>query len=262
MADMDGTLLNDQKELPKDFKKLVIQLSKMNIKMGIASGRQYATLRSFFDDLIDEMVFVSDNGSFVYAQDELLFSASMSEATYQEVIRRIKPYQVPFIVSGSQGAHVLQSDDATTINEINHYYHDQVVHSTYDDIHDEAGKIAILDFSKNLPIANLLDDLEDVVIVRSGDIWWDIMPKTTHKGNAIKALQEVYDISIDETVVFGDYMNDYEMLQSATYSFAMDNAIDEIKTIANFIAPSNNDEGVAQVIKQILAGSFETLWIK
>ena len=52
-------------------------------------------------------------------------------------------------------------------------------------------------------------------------------------------------------MAFGDYMNDYTMLQEAGESYAMENAIPEIKKIAKYQAPSNNDEGVMKVLKKV-----------
>lgn len=57
-------------------------------------------------------------------------------------------------------------------------------------------------------------------------------------------------ISMDEIMAFGDEMNDFEMMTSVYYSYAMDNAADEIKQVARFTAPSNNEYGVIQVIKE------------
>ena len=65
-------------------------------------------------------------------------------------------------------------------------------------------------------------------------------------------IQDIYGISPEECVAFGDYMNDYEMLQNCGESYAMENAHDEIKKVAKYIAPSNDDEGVMQVLKKIL----------
>ena len=56
----------------------------------------------------------------------------------------------------------------------------------------------------------------------------------THKGNAIKLLQEVIKVTSDETVAFGDNFNDIEMLSDAKYSYAMENAHEEVKKVANY----------------------------
>ena len=86
----------------------------------------------------------------------------------------------------------------------------------------------------------------------SGEIWLDITAKGVNKGVAINKIQEMLDIDHKETMVFGDYLNDLEMMGSAYYSFAMENAHDDLKKVSRFIARSNNDNGVVEAIKEVV----------
>jgi hypothetical protein len=83
----------------------------------------------------------------------------------------------------------------------------------------------------------------------SGEIWLDITAKGANKGVAIKALQEKLGINFDETMVFGDYLNDLEMMEVAYHSYAMENAHEDLKKVARFTAKSNDENGVVEVIK-------------
>ena len=60
-------------------------------------------------------------------------------------------------------------------------------------------------------------------------------------------------------LAFGDYLNDYEMMQEAEYSFAMANAHEELKKVAKYRAPSNNENGVVDTIKRFLSKNNEFL---
>lgn len=53
-------------------------------------------------------------------------------------------------------------------------------------------------------------------------------------------------------MVFGDYFNDIEMLKRAHYSYVMEDALDEVKKHGNFIAKSNKENGVIQVINELI----------
>ena len=81
----------------------------------------------------------------------------------------------------------------------------------------------------------------------------DIVPKGTNKGTAIAKMQAMLGISPKETMAFGDQMNDFEMINQAYHSYAMDNAIDKIKQIARYTAPSNNEFGVVSTLKEVFA---------
>ena len=85
----------------------------------------------------------------------------------------------------------------------------------------------------------------------SGHEWVDIMNLTVNKGEAIRLIQKKYDISYEETMAFGDYLNDYEMMKSCYYSYAMKNAHEDLKEICRFEAPSNDENGVIKTIKKI-----------
>ena len=71
-----------------------------------------------------------------------------------------------------------------------------------------------------------------------------------------KSFQEEYGITPDETLAFGDNLNDIEMLKRASHSFAVENARDEVKEAANFVAPSYKEDGVLQVLKAVLSGEL------
>ena len=87
----------------------------------------------------------------------------------------------------------------------------------------------------------------------SGDTWLDIIPLEANKGLAVKELQESLNIRPEETIAFGDQLNDLEMLGRAYYSYAVGNAREEVKKAARFQADRNDRNGVLKVLKEILA---------
>jgi hydroxymethylpyrimidine pyrophosphatase-like HAD family hydrolase len=93
---------------------------------------------------------------------------------------------------------------------------------------------------------------ERLKIAAGGKVWLDITRTDANKGEAVRMLQEIVGISADETLVFGDFMNDYEMMQAATYSYAMKNAYPKILEVARFVTEKDNNEGgVVDVIEKL-----------
>lgn len=86
----------------------------------------------------------------------------------------------------------------------------------------------------------------------AGDMWMDCMAKGVNKGHAVKMIQESLGITPQETMAFGDQLNDLEMLDRAYYSFAVANARDEVRKAARFQADSNVNNGVLKILKQLL----------
>ena len=89
-----------------------------------------------------------------------------------------------------------------------------------------------------------------VNVYRSKDTYLEISPKETNKWNAIEKVLSIYNISFDSAIAIGDNYNDIEMIKYAGIGVAVENAKDEIKTVANFICPSNINDGVAKTIEK------------
>ena len=83
-----------------------------------------------------------------------------------------------------------------------------------------------------------------------GDI--DLILPGVNKAHGLTILQEKWGISSDEILAFGDSGNDIEMLAHAYYSYAMENGSEEVKKTARFIAPSNNENGVLEIIDKYI----------
>ena len=95
-------------------------------------------------------------------------------------------------------------------------------------------------------------DFEDQLQISvSAHEWMDIMVKGVNKGEAVKKLQKILGVSKAETMIFGDFLNDYEMMQECEYSYAMANAHPKLKAVCNYECPSNNDNGVVDTIKKV-----------
>jgi len=86
----------------------------------------------------------------------------------------------------------------------------------------------------------------------SGPTYIDLTAEGVNKGTALKALAEYWGLLPDEIAAIGDQCIDYQMLQYAGLSIAMSNAVPELKQIAQWIAPSNNEDGVAWAVDEIL----------
>ena len=95
-----------------------------------------------------------------------------------------------------------------------------------------------------------LDDKFQIKI--SGENWVDISNPIANKGRAVKLLQDKYGISKNETMVFGDFNNDLEMLDQAFFSYAMSNAHANVKKAARFQTKSNDELGVETILKELI----------
>ncbi len=252
-VDMDGTLLNNKKEMPGDFIPWV--KAHPEICVVIASGRQYETLRQDFIEVENDLYFLADNGSFVYHNNELLYADQMDKTVVHELLRKIDTlYAVTPILCGAKSAYMRPASDSAAANAAMYYKKLIKTEDLYGCIDgDVIPKIAC--FYEHGDAADRFCEFEgiddDTVPVLSGDSWIDILHKGINKGTGVRILQEKLGIRPGESMAFGDYMNDYDLLLTCEESYAMENGHPQLKEIAKHIAPSNEEEGVMQVLRRI-----------
>ena len=253
VTDMDGTFLNDKKEFSEEFWDIYSKMEEKDIKFVVASGRQYQNLKKNFETISNKIVFIAENGSYVIENGKEIYSRVLSEEIikkYVEIGRGIPTTNI--VLCGKKSAYI-ESENLEFIGEVEKYYEKKkLVENLLEVKDDEIIKITYCDLSgteKN--VYPYIKNEKDTQIVVSGEIWLDISHLESNKGIALEALQKKLDISYDETMIFGDYLNDYEMLKKGKYSFAMENAHEKIKRISNFIAKSNNENGVIEELKKL-----------
>ncbi len=259
VADMDGTLLDDEKQLHEHFWPLIEELHRRGILFSPASGRQYYTLLREFSDIADEMVFIAENGSLVMRRGQEVSSDCLQRADALRLVRVLRAaatdgVDAGVVVCGKHSAYIERSDPAF-LEQVDRYYARlQVVDDLVEVIDDDVLKIAVYDFDSaehsTLPALSQFAGSHKVTL--SGEHWLDVNTPTANKGHAISALQDAFGITPAQTMVFGDFLNDLEMMDTAHYAFAMHNAHPLLRERAKFVAPSNNDNGVVRTIASIL----------
>lgn len=108
------------------------------------------------------------------------------------------------------------------------------------------------DFSAELEKEFNKHHTEKIHCTSSGFGLLDIVPYSVNKGSALQYFLRYFDAKPSELIAFGDGMNDKEMLELAGYSYAMENAEPALKKIAKYEAPSNNTDGVLEVLDSYL----------
>lgn len=251
-TDMDGTLLNDKGNINEKIFDLIQVLNEKDIKFAAASGRFYSQLRKNFAKVNTNMIFIAHNGALIKYNNKgkTLYSNSINKQEIEHVINLNPKLGEELFLAGENEAYIVNPSKGM-LEEFVNFEVPVVILKSYNEIKSPIYKITyymadgvnptIVDYLKG----NLNDKLEFVI---SGGKWVDIMNKGISKGKAIKMLQEIFKINQKNTMVFGDYYNDLTMFKAAHYSYAMENAPEEVKKHANFITESNNENGVYNVI--------------
>ena len=252
-TDMDGTLLNSNNEIHADFYPMFQSLKEKDIIFAAASGRQYYNLLERFKDIKDDMMFIAENGTFVVYKGKELIVNSLEKNIAKELIEIGRTIPNSYVILCGKNSAYIESHDERLIKQTAKYYERYKIVEDLTSIDDDILKVTICDFNGSENNSNnYFDEYRDKVqITVSGEIWLDIVAKGINKGVAINEIQNLLNIDYKETMVFGDYLNDVEMMSSAYHSYAMANAHDTLKKAARFIAKSNDENGVIQAIKSV-----------
>ena len=248
-VDMDGSLLDDEKQIHDDFWPLLDELDRRGILLCPASGRQYATLRRQVGR--DELVYIAENGAYVVQHDEEISVDPLDLGTARQVVETVRASSLDLgtVLCGKRSAYVERTDDAF-LDQVRPYYARLETVHDLSSVDDDVLKVAVYDFGSAATGAGPLLQRFDALV--SGEHWVDVMSPTADKGHALRAVQDRLGITAEHTMAFGDYFNDVGMLDAAWFSFAMDNAHPDVRAHARFVAPSNNANGVVRTIRSVL----------
>lgn len=257
VSDMDGTLLDARGKVPERFWPLLDLMGKRGVLFVPASGRQCATLRRMFP-VSTGLSFIAENGNTVLHEDRLLTATDLGRDLMLRVIhdvRRTEPsdFDIGLVVCGQRSAYIERCDDAF-LDQVSIYYAKLEIVEDLTLVDDDIAKLSVFDFDSAAISAEAvfaeISDTHQVVV--AGHNWIDIMDPSVNKGTAVEQLQRAMGITPAQTVVFGDYLNDLEMMGSADFSIAMGNAHPDLQAAARYIGPSNTEDGVLQVIQRLL----------
>lgn len=262
VLDVDGTLLNDEKMISKRTAHALRKVQQMGIRVMLASGRPtYGLL-----PLAKQLDLGSYDGFILSYNGGQVIKASNGEVIFE---RRINPEQIPYLEKKA-----VKNDFA-----IMTYNGDMVVTNRADNAHVAAEAelngmkleeqelfSVMIDYS---PCKCMLvsDDEEALVgleqhwkrrlngvldVFRSEPYFLEVVASGVDKGNTLAAVMEMFDVKTDEVMAFGDGVADVSMLQLAGMSIAMGNAPDSVKRCADHITLSNNEDGVAVAVENLI----------
>ena len=254
ITDMDGTLLNSNHEVSSLFFELFKALKKQNILFIAASGRPYYSIIEKLSSIKDDIIIVAENGGIMMKKDELLLSIPINREYLMNVESLIDSNSDIHPVFCTKSKAYFKNTSNSLIDLLKEYYPIADVIENINEIEEDIIKIALYhseDSEKYIyPLFKHFEQHYKIKI--SGKHWVDISDDLAHKGHAISLIQQSYNISNQETLVFGDYENDIEMLKLGTFSFAMENAHKNVKRIANYMTKSNDNFGVELILEKLI----------
>ncbi|UAM98441.1 HAD family hydrolase [Polaribacter litorisediminis] len=256
VSDMDGTLLNSKGEVSHRFFHLFKELQNRNIIFCAASGRQHNSIVSKLEVIKEQIYVIAENGGIAKKGNEVLLSNFLKPEKVLQLIPILREIKGANMVLCCNDAAYIESKDERFIELFQEYYHSfEVVENLIETAKTiPVFKVAVYHFESSenyiYPVIKHLN--KEILLKVSGKNWLDISDEKANKGNALRAVQQLLNVTKAETMVFGDYHNDIEMMLEADFSFAMKNAHKDITELAKYATESNDNFGVEIILEKLV----------
>ena len=278
-SDMDGTLLNDEHMISDENLKAIRKAQEMGRHFTIVTGRDYGAVKSYLEECNLKCECILSNGAeYRDVNGNVIESVYMNKNSVKKVFDILNDARLCIQLMTNKGSYVTnkESDKKAIIDRFKLFnpkmneeeviefvekFHTERGMKYIDDVYEilesnvEVLKIVTFDNDEKL-IANLKEKLKkstsDLAVAStfSNDI--EISDIEAQKGLILAKTIKKMGIDKSEVIVLGDSFNDYSMFTEFENSYAMENAIPEIKEIAKYITDSNNNDGVAKAIYKSL----------
>lgn len=262
VLDVDGTLLNDAKEITKRTLSALLKIQQMGVRVVLASGRpSYGLMK------VAKTLELGNYGGFILSYNGCqIINAQNGEILFE---RRINPEMLPYLEKKARKngfALFTYHDNLILTNNLDDEHvldeaelNDLVVieeeeFSTAIDFapckcmlvsDDEAALVALEEHWKKR-LSGVLD------VFRSEPFFLEVVPCSVDKANTLGALLEHLGVKREEVMAIGDGTCDVAMLQLAGMGVAMGQAPDSVKACADYITASNEEDGVAAAVEKMI----------
>ena len=241
LTDLDHTLLKQDGSVSGKTLQILTACRTKGIRFAIATARYWIGAERYID-LLNPDYEITTDGTLVHSHGQCIYSCAFSVSETNSVISSI--------AEAAPGAEITAACGKTVYWNSRHISESEKLH-----------KAVYCDYSSPLDVqANkIVAELPDESVAREiaartncklqcyrGEKWYAFMPAASGKTAAIRALAEISGISPEDTVAFGDDLNDIEMLRFCGTGIAVANAIPELQEAADEITLSNDEDGVAK----------------
>lgn len=279
-SDMDGTLLDKNNDISEENLKFIKEAEEEGIHFAIASGRRYEDIKPFLDKYNLKCECIVLNGAeYRDKEGNIIEGIYVDKSKIKEVLKIIEKDRVNVEIYTDKGLYTTNSREESLEGGMFmvNYFHSEVTNheeilklakeehhypilnyvDNIDEFLDEdikIGKIEAYDkcIDKISELKEKLRIIDGLAVASSVPFNIEINHIEAQKGIILAKVAEKMGIQKEEVAVIGDGLNDFSMFNEFPISFAMGNAVSEIKETAKYITDTNYNSGVAKAINKIL----------
>lgn len=258
ISDIDGTLVPDgSDQINPEIFEVIHKLRQYGVQFVAASGRQFVSIKKLFEPIAEEIYYITDGGSIVRSYDDIYDSEVIDQEIAKEMAADILAIpECDMMLCGKKCVYVLDAKSKMSIWLRDSYHFDVMqIPNLQTPIDDDIVKVSLyhVNDAEKKAMTSFIPKWESGFQMScAGKMWIDCSSKLANKGIAVQKLQKLLHVTKEETMAFGDNLNDIEMLQHASFSVAIGNAREEVKKEARYIADTNVNNGVLKELLKLL----------
>jgi len=262
LADVDGTLVTEQKILTERARAAVHSLHEAGIRFAITSGRPPKGMEMLFDPLKLETPIAGFNGGLFVKRDlSIIEQKTLSPDVASQAIDLIRQHGLDAWVYSGNDWLITKKDAPHVAREAWTVKFEAKVVSDFADALKQAAKIVGVSDDHD-KVRRCEADAQaafgqHATAARSQPYYLDITNKEANKGAVVDYLTSHLNVPAGEIATIGDQPNDVLMFKRSGFSIAMGNASDEVKIQADATTDSYNDEGFAKAMERFVLGSSD-----
>lgn len=255
-TDMDGTLLDEDSQVPEETFDLIRRLGEKGVRFVASSGRRYDTLRWFFEPVADQIDYVASLGTQVYADGRLLDREVFSTLSIVRLFETCQMFDCLHLALYDAHHAYLLNDQSAYQRELDKDLPDaiRVFDPPSPDVSIIKAAVCCDRPDQIMDMAYVLErELSEwFTFLPSGSRWIDVTPRRVSKATGLEQVMRYWGIDRDEVMAFGDSMNDYAMLRFVGHPYVMANARYAVKQVAQHVIGSNAEHAVQATLRELL----------
>lgn len=270
VTDMDGTLLNSNKDITRENKTAINKLIENGVEVLLASGRHTAMLKEYPKRLGINTPVVGCNGGIIsnLKTGEIHYISEMKIDSVVKSIEIANKLDLDFWIYEKDNIYYSSETDRIRMLSANNksVSEDEIVplkkYNGISEIIEASGKILKVLFilighqDVRETLYQELSKISDIEFCQSSDVFIDVMNKGTTKGRAVQMYAEKKGIKREEVITIGDNDNDISMLEYAGLGIAMGNAEESAKRASKYITRDCDSNGFGEAVDKILNGEL------
>lgn len=254
-SDMDGTLLDENGQVPPETFDLILALREHGVRFVASSGRRYDRLCDFFSPLKDRMDFVASNGAQVFADGVQIDREVYSHLAIRRLAKTVAMFPNMHLALFDRTKSYLLDDEDKFVREV-----DKDLPNVERIYELPSPQVSIIKASIFCDDGNVMDNAYVLqrelgglfTFAPSGSSYIDAMQPGISKASGIAQVMEYHGIDASEVMAFGDAMNDYEIIRFVGTGCAMANGRPALRAVADRVIGSNVEHAVQSEMRRVL----------